>query len=94
MLAKKCQKKVLPAGCDGNTNVVWKNNLDYCNKCKSTYYTFEGKCYTKTTLTGCDVQDYNDQLKEHCTSCKTDYLLDTGKCYQKLTGCETNTVNN
>ena len=53
LITKGCQKKVLPTSCDGNANVIWKNGADYCNKCKSAFYTYEGKCYAKTTLAGC-----------------------------------------
>jgi len=53
-IKNKCQAKVPPTGCDGDTNVVLKNNGDYCNKCKSNFYKYEGKCYAKTTLAGCD----------------------------------------
>jgi len=94
LINKKCQKKVIPTGCDGNANTEWKNGVDYCNLCKSTHYTFEGKCYLKTTLTGCDTnsQAYNSVLKEHCTKCTTGYLIDSSKCYKKITGCETHAV--
>merc|ERR1712086_1189650 len=62
----------------------------------STHYTYEGSCYTKTTLAGCaaNSQAYNSVLKEHCTSCSAGYLLDTGKCYFKIAACKTNTVTN
>jgi len=98
LINKKCQKKVVEAGCDGKANVEWKNGVDYCNKCKSTHYTFEGKCYLRTTMVGCETgkQAYNAKLKEHCTVCKTGYLLGEGKCFKLLTGCETkfNVVKN
>ena len=59
----------------------------------STHYTFEGKCYIKTTLVGCETgkQAYNALLKEHCTQCKATYFSDVNKqCYLKIVGCETN----
>ena len=54
LIAKKCQAKVIPSGCDGYANTDWKDGAEYCNLCKSTHYTYEGKCIIKTTLAGCD----------------------------------------
>ena len=71
LINNTCQKKILPSACDGYTNNIWKNGVDYCNQCKSTNYTYEGICYQKTANVGCakDKGDYNSKLKEHCTEC-------------------------